>query len=121
MLGLRKYYWFSKWNIFDFAITILSILDTTVVDIAVPTVKGVNPGLFRILSVFRILRIIRAGRLLKVFQQLELRQISSCYLGYGFHRRVVMQTVWCSPLNGLYKHCPLPSSIYSIIDLVQHH
>jgi sodium/hydrogen exchanger 10/11 len=72
MLGLRKYYWFSKWNIFDFFITVISVLDTTVLDVAVPSIKGVNPGIIRVLRLFRILRILRAGRLLRVVMRLVL-------------------------------------------------
>ena len=66
IIGLRKYYWLSKWNLFDFAITIVSVLDTTVLDITVPSIKGINPSIIRIVRLVRILRIVRAGRLVKV-------------------------------------------------------
>lgn len=66
IIGLRKYYWLSKWNIFDLAITIISVLDTTVLDITVPSIKGINPSIIRVVRLVRVLRILRAGRLVKV-------------------------------------------------------
>ncbi|XP_077865611.1 sperm-specific sodium:proton exchanger-like [Saccoglossus kowalevskii] len=66
MIGLRKYYFYSYWNIFDFIIILLSIADT-VLDVTYnDSTESFNPNIFKVIKVFKILRAFRGLRLVKI-------------------------------------------------------
>ncbi|XP_070552787.1 sperm-specific sodium:proton exchanger-like [Ptychodera flava] len=55
LLGLRKYYFYSYWNIFDFLIMLLSVIDI-VLDLSLGNSASFNPNIFKVLRVFKVLR-----------------------------------------------------------------
>ena len=60
MIGLRLYYWLSKWNLFDIFILFVCLVEIAI-EIAFPMNSySFSPG------VLRIVRILRIGRLVKV-------------------------------------------------------
>lgn len=66
LIGLRKYYFLSKWNIFDLLILGVSLVDV-IIELSVPQSNSkFSPGVFRLVRIFRILRVSRVLRLLKV-------------------------------------------------------
>lgn len=76
LVGLRRHYFRSKWNIFDFVVLIIAvgdvILDFTVFDGSDCTSSGdnaagaVDPNIIKIFRSLRIFRLIRSMRLVKV-------------------------------------------------------
>lgn len=71
VIGLRQHYFLSKWNLFDFVIFLISVIDI-VVDLALEDVQldsvAFSPSIFRVVKVLRILRVGRVLRLIKVYQ-----------------------------------------------------
>ncbi len=68
MIGLRHYYFLSKWNLFDFAVFLVSVVDV-ILELALPMDQenvAFPPVVFRVVSVLRILRVGRVLRLFKV-------------------------------------------------------
>ena len=68
IIGLRHHYFLSKWNIFDFIILIISLVDI-VVELSLPedyTDSHFSPAVIRVVKVLRILRVGRVLRLMKV-------------------------------------------------------
>ena len=68
MIGLRQYYFLSKWNIFDFLILLVAIVDI-IVELSLPEGAAdtrFSPSVIRIVRVLRILRVGRVLRLIKV-------------------------------------------------------
>ena len=66
IVGLRQYYFYSKWNIFDFFILLVSLVDI-IVELSLPeSTSSFSPAVLRIIRVFRILRVGRGLRLVKV-------------------------------------------------------
>ena len=66
LVGLRQYYFYSKWNIFDFFILLVSLVDI-IVELSLPeSMSSFSPAVLRIIRVFRILRVGRGLRLVKV-------------------------------------------------------
>jgi hypothetical protein len=68
LIGLRKYYFLSKWNIFDFVILLVAIVDI-IVELSLPEGAAdtrFSPSVIRIVRVLRILRVGRVLRLIKV-------------------------------------------------------
>ena len=68
LIALRQFYFQSKWNIFDFAILFIALVDI-IVELSLPE-EAVNtkfsPAVIRIVRVLRILRVGRVLRLVKV-------------------------------------------------------
>ena len=65
-MGLRKYYFLSKWNLFDLLILVVSLVDV-VIELSIPQSNSkFSPAVFRLVRIFRILRVSRVLRLLKV-------------------------------------------------------
>lgn len=68
LTGLRHHYFLSKWNIFDFIILIISLVDI-VVELSLPedyADSHFSPAVIRVVKVLRILRVGRVLRLVKV-------------------------------------------------------
>ena len=68
IIGLRHFYFRSKWNLFDFVIFIVSVIDI-IIELALPAeLENVafSPTIFKVVRVFRILRMGRVLRLIKV-------------------------------------------------------
>ena len=72
-IGLRQYYFLSKWNIFDFLILLVAIVDI-IVELSLPEGTAdtrFSPSVIRIVRVLRILRVGRVLRLIKVIISLS--------------------------------------------------
>ena len=66
IIGLRKHYFYSKWNIFDFLILIVSIVDL-IVELSLPEETSTfSPAVLRLVRVLRFVRVGRVLRLVKV-------------------------------------------------------
>ncbi|XP_077994372.1 sperm-specific sodium:proton exchanger-like [Glandiceps talaboti] len=65
LIGLRKHYFFSYWNIFDFLIMLLSIVDL-IVEFTMGDTAKFNPNILKVIRVFKVLRAFRGLRLVKV-------------------------------------------------------
>ena len=67
IIGLRQYYFLSKFNIFDFIVLLVALVDI-VVELSVPedSTTRFSPSVFRVVRVLKILRVGRVLRLLKV-------------------------------------------------------
>ena len=68
LVGLRQHYFLSKWNIFDFLILLVAIVDI-IVELSLPEGAAdtrFSPSVIRIVRVLRILRVGRVLRLIKV-------------------------------------------------------
>eukprot|EP01135_Chromosphaera_perkinsii_P010654 Nk52_evm54s2192 gene=Nk52_evmTU54s2192 len=63
ILGLRKYYFKSWWNIFDFVILLVSIMDV-ILDFVV-TSTSFSPSILRLARIFRVFRVGRVLRLVR--------------------------------------------------------
>ena len=69
MVGLRKYYWYSKWNLFDFLILLVSLVEI-ILELSFPMSSSkFSPAVLRIVRILRILRVGRVLRLAKVWQR----------------------------------------------------
>lgn len=81
VIGLRQHYFLSKWNLFDFLIFIISVVDI-VVELALPDeLESVSfsPSIFRVVKVLRILRVGRVLRLIKVSNQVIVLLWAQCF------------------------------------------
>ncbi len=66
MIGLRRYYFLSKWNIFDLVILLVACVDL-ILELAIPqSTSRFSPAVLRVVRILRILRIGRVLRLVKV-------------------------------------------------------
>ena len=67
IIGLRQYYFLSKFNIFDFIVLLVALVDI-IVELSVPedSTTRFSPSVFRVVRVLKILRVGRVLRLLKV-------------------------------------------------------
>jgi sodium/hydrogen exchanger 10/11 len=67
IVGLRKYYFLSKWNLFDLLILAVSLGDV-VLELSVPQTNSQfsSAAVLRLVRIFRIMRVSRVLRLLKV-------------------------------------------------------
>lgn len=69
--GLRQHYFLSKWNVFDFIILLVSLVDI-IVELSLPDDYAdahFSPAAFRVVKVLRVLRMGRVLRLIKVLQR----------------------------------------------------
>lgn len=67
VIGLRQHYFLSKWNIFDFLVLLVALVDI-VVEVSVPedSTTRFSPSVLRVVGVLKVLRVGRVLRLIKV-------------------------------------------------------
>ena len=66
IIGLRKHYFLSKWNVADLLILIVAMADLTV-ELSLPqSTSRFSPAVLRVVRILRILRVGRVVRLMKV-------------------------------------------------------
>ena len=67
IVGHRQYYFYSKWNVFDFVILLVAIVDI-IVELSLPqdSTSRFSPSVLRVVRVLRVLRVGRVLRLIKV-------------------------------------------------------
>lgn len=70
LVELHKHYFKDPWNLIDFVLVWLSILDCWILVFVVGSGDGPDLRIFSMLRILRILRLLRAVRLFKVFHEL---------------------------------------------------